>query len=117
MNTSRTGITIAALPGVVMLALFYSLAVHMHQSLGAWPTSIGERGFPPALITHSAITVNFFIGLFLSVFVLPLPILVCLLVERWRHFVVYFATYAGFFLLCFVLMQFAPAQFLYWWRD
>ncbi|PYX49616.1 MAG: hypothetical protein DMG76_36915, partial [Acidobacteria bacterium] len=59
MSTSRTGITIAALPGVVMLALFYSLAIHMHQSLGGWPTSIGERGFPLALVIHSAITVNF----------------------------------------------------------
>ena len=60
MNTSRTRITIAALPGLVMLALFYSLALHMHQSLGGWPTSIGERGFPPALVVHSAITVNVF---------------------------------------------------------
>jgi len=101
-----------------MLALFYSLALHMHQSLGGWPTSIGERGFPPALVVHSAITVNFFIVLFLSFFVLPIPILVCLFVERWRRFAIYFAVYAGAFLLCFALTQFAaPAQFLYWWRD
>ena len=118
MSTSRTVITIAALPGLVMLALFYSLALHMHQSLGGWPTSIGERGFPPALVVHSAITVNVFIALFLSLFVLPIPILVCLLVERWRRFAVYFAVYAGVFLLCFALTQFAaPSHFLYWWRD
>src|SRR6266545_1310354 len=118
MSTSRTGMTIAALPGVVMLALFYSLALHMHQSLGGWPTSIGERGFPPALIVHSAITVNVFFVLFLSCFVVPIPILVCLLVERWRRFAVYFAVYAGVVLVCFALTQFAaPAQFLYWWRD
>ena len=118
MNTSRTGITIAALPGVVMLALFYSLAIHMHQSLGGWPTSIGERGFPPALVTHSALTINVFIVLFLSLLVSPIPILACLLVARWRRFAVYFAVYAGAVLLCFALTQFAaPAQFLYWWRD
>jgi len=118
MNTSRTGITIAALPGVVMLALFYSLAIHMHQSLGGWPTSIGERGFPPALVTHSAVTAHVFTALFLSLFISPIPILACLLVERWRRFAVYFAVYAGVFLLCFVVTQFAaPAQFLYWWRD
>ena len=118
MSTSRTGITIAALPGLLMLALFYSLALHMHQSLGGWPTSIGERGFPPALVVHCAITVNVFMVLFLSLFVLPIPILVCLFVERWRRFVIYFAVYAGAFLLCFALTQFAaPAQFLYWWRD
>ena len=118
MSTSRTGITIAALPGVVMLALFYSLALHMHQSLGGWPASIGERGFPPALVLHSAVTVSTFIVLLLSLFVLPIPILICLFVERWRYFVVYLAVYAGVFLLCFALTQFAaPAQFLYWWRD
>jgi len=118
MSTSRTGITIAALPGLLMLALFYSLALHMHQSLGGWPTSIGERGFPPALVVHCAITVNVFMVLFLSLFVLPIPILVCLFVERWRRFVIYFAVYAGAFLLCFALTQFAaPAQSLYWWRD
>jgi len=100
------------------LVLFYSLAIHMHQSLGAWPTSIGELGFPPALITHIAVTVNFVIALFLSIFVLPIPILACLLVERWRRFAVYFVVYAGCVLFCFALTQFAaPAQFLYWWRD
>jgi hypothetical protein len=117
MSRSRTGIIIAALPGVVMLALFYSLAIHMRQSLGAWPASIGERGFAPGLVTHSTIAANLFMALVLSVFLLPVPILACLLIERWRRFAVYFAVYAGCLLLCFALMQFAPAQFLYWWRD
>ncbi len=121
MNASRTGITIAALPGIVMLALYYSLAIHMHHSLGTWPTSIGERGFPSTLVTHCAIAVNFYSALFLSMFILPVPILVCLLAERWRRFGrafgIYFVVYAGFLLLCFMLMQIAPAQFLYWWWD
>ena len=118
MSASRTGITIAALPGVVMTALFYSLAFHMHQSLGGWPTSIGERGFPPALVTHSTVAADVFSVLVLSLFVLPIPILVCLLIERWRRFTVYFAVYAGVVLLGFVLTQFAaPPQFVYWWRD
>src|SRR6185295_6957138 len=77
MSTSRTGITISALLGVLMLALFYSLALHMHQSLGGWPTSIGERGFSPALVAHSWIAMNVFILLFFSLFGLPIPILIC----------------------------------------
>ena len=118
MSTSRRGIAIAALPGIVMTALFYSLALHMHQSLGGWPTSIGERGFPPALVTHSTVTGVVFSVLLFSLFVLPIPILVCLLTQRWRRFTVYFAVYAGVVLLGFVLTEFAaPAQFLYWWRD
>ena len=38
---SGVAVLAAISPAVVMLALFYSLAVHMHQSLGAWPSSIG----------------------------------------------------------------------------
>ena len=118
MSASRKGLVIAALPGLVMLGLFYSLAVHMHQALGGWPTSIGERGFPPALVVHSAIAVNCCIAQFLSLFLSPIPILGCLLVERWRRFTVYFAVYAGVFILCFAITQMAaPAGFLYWWRD
>jgi hypothetical protein len=59
-----------------------------------------------------------FTVLVLSLFVLPIPIMTCLLVERWRRFAVYFAVYAGAVLIGSALTQFAaPAQFLYWWRD
>jgi hypothetical protein len=102
----------------MMLALFYSLAIHMHHALGDWPTSIGERGFPAALVAHSTVTWNVFVVLLLTLFVSPIPVLTCLLVERWRRFAVYFAAYAGTVLVCFAITQFAaPAQFLYWWRD
>src|ERR1043166_5331340 len=113
MSASRTGITIAVLPSILMLALFYSLAIHMHYALGGWPTSIGERGFPPALVTHSTVTVNAFVLLFLSMLVSPIPILACLFLERWRRLAVYFAVYAGAFFICFILTLFAaPAQFI-----
>ena len=117
--TSRgSGIIAAALPGIALIALFYSLAIHMHEALGGWPTSIGEQGFPSELVTHSAVTRNTFVLLFLSLMVSPIPILVCLLVERWRQFTVYLAVYDGVILLAFALMQFAvPERFLYWWRD
>jgi hypothetical protein len=112
------GMIFAALPGLTGLLLFYSLAIHMHLSLGGWPTSIGEYGFPRALIVHSAVTIDLFGALFLSLFLFPIPILVCLLVERWRQFAVYFAVCATACLLCLALAQFAaPAQFLYWWND
>jgi len=75
----------------------------MHQSLGGWPRSIGERGFPPALVTHGAVTVSFFQALFLSLVILPIPIFVCLVVQRWRRFVVYFVAYAISFVFPFCL--------------
>ena len=117
MRASRTGIVASALPGFVMLGLFYSLALHMYRSLGGWPTSIGERGFPTALVTHATVTMNFFVGLLLSLFVSPIPFLVCVLVKRWHRVATYLAVFAAVALLSIVLIQFAPEPFLYWWRD
>ena len=101
-----------------MLGLFYSLAFHMYQSLGKWPTSIGERGFPPLLLTHARIA-NIYLVVFLlvSVLVLPLAILVCSVVPRWRQWVPYLGVYVLSVFVCWALTQLAPEPFLWWWRD
>jgi hypothetical protein len=118
MRASRIGIVTSALPGFIMLGLFYTLALHMYRSLGGWPTSIGERGFPASLVAHANITMYFFIALiWFGIFILPAAILVCLLRQPWRRFVPYFGLYALAFLVCWGLMQLAPDAFLYWWRD
>ena len=101
-----------------MLGLFYSLAVHMRLSLGAWPASIGERGFSALLVTHGRVTWHFCEALVLfGIFVWPAAMLICLLVRRFRCFVVYLAVYALLFLGCWGLMLLAPAPFLNWWWD
>ena len=101
-----------------MLCLFYSLALHMYRSLGGWPTSIGERGFPASLIAHAYLAMYFFIALiWFGILVLPVAILVSLMSPSWRRFVPYFALYALAFLVCWGLMLLAPEPFLYWWRD
>src|SRR5437870_9991727 len=101
MKALPAGIVVSALPNFLLLGLFYSLAVHMHRSLGGWPTSIGERGFPPFLVTHASVTVDYFVAMFLfSVFVAPVAIIVCLVVRRWRHFALYFALCALLFFVC-----------------
>ncbi len=98
-KASCKGIVISALPGFMAFVLFYSLAIHMHHALGGWPSSIGEAGFPPALVTHAAVATNYFgYSLALSIFSLPPTILVCLLVPRWRWFVRYLALYAFVFI-------------------
>src|SRR5882724_12986488 len=118
MRPSCRGIIASALPGFIMLGLFYSLALHMYWSLGGWPTSMGERGFPAPLLVHVNVTVYFFIALILfGTFVLPVAILVCLLRGTWRRFIPYFALYALLFGICWAVMQLAPEPFLYWWRD
>ena len=115
---SRIAVAAAVLPALLMLALFYSLAVHMHQSLGAWPASIGERGFPAGLITHGSIATNYFtILLLVSTFAWPATFLLCLLIRRWRVCIYYLGVYAFACLVCFGAMLLAPSQFLNWWWD
>jgi hypothetical protein len=118
MKASRTGIVLSALPGLLLLALFYSLALHMHGSLGAWPTSIGDRGFPPLLLAHESVAGVLFGALLLfTCFIAPVALLVCGVVQRWRACVPYVAVCALVFLVYWGLMQLAPGPFLYWWRD
>ena len=118
MGTSRKGIIIAALPSILMLGLFYSLAIHMHSSLGAWPKSIGERGFPPALVAHCSLTVQVYIALSASLYVLPIAILVCALVPRWRRLLVYLFLCGIFSFFSLLLTSFAaPSGFITWWMD
>ena len=115
---SRAALALTALPALMMLGLFYSLAIHMHQSLGAWPSSIGERGFPAPLVTHAHIAAFYFsIVLLVSIFAWPAIFLLCLVVRRWRGCVYYLGVYAFSSLVCFGAMLLAPSQFLYWWWD
>ena len=113
----KTGIVISILPYLLALMLFYSLAIHMHQSLGGWP-GIGTDGFPQALLIHDKIQ-GFYISylLLFTIFVVPAIILVCLLVPRWRQLVVYCLVHLVSLPIFFVLMQLAPEGYLYWWWD
>src|SRR5687767_2084726 len=118
MKVSRTGIIVSALPSLVMLGMFYSLAIHMRVRLGAWPQSIGDRGFPPALSAHGNLASDYGTLLLLgSMVIVPLGILTCLLVARWRPFARYFGLFALLYVVCWGLMLLAPAPFLNWWWD
>lgn len=115
---SRVAVVLAVLPALVMLALFYSLAVHMYRSLGAWPTRIGEDGFPEPLVTHAFITQSYcMIFAVVSFYVWPAIFLLCLLVQRRRAYLYYLGVYAAACFVCFGAMFLAPSQFLYWWWD
>ena len=114
----KKGIVISILPYLFALLLFYSLAIHMHQSLNGWPERIGTNGFPAALLIHDQILSTYITYLlFFTIFVMPAIILVCLLVSRWRHLVVYFVMHLVSLPVCYGLMQLAPEGYLYWWWD
>ena len=118
MKVSGVGILYSALPNLILLVLFYSLAIHMWQALGGWPHSIGEAGFPPLLVSHAHVTENVFYALFLlTLFAAPIAIFLCLIVRRWRFLVPYFGLHALLFFACWGLMQLAPKPFLDWWWD
>ena len=115
---SRMAVAVAVLPASLMLALFYSLALHMHQSLGGWPVSIGDHGFPAALALHGSIaTIYFSLLVLANTFAWPVTFLLCLLIPRWRVCVYYLGCYALACLVCFGAMLLTPSQFLNWWWD
>ena len=76
----------AAAPNVLMLGIFYSLALHMWSVLGGWPSSIGNRGFPAALAWHGDLAIAYS-GLLLqfSMVLVPLALLWCSFSERRRR--------------------------------
>jgi len=118
MKLSRSRIFVSAAPSVLLLASFYTLAFHMHQSLGGWPASIGTRGFPRLLAIHAGITSDLFALLFLStILVVPVAVVVCIATSRLQNRAAYFAIHMLLFFTCWGLMQLAPVEFLYWWRD
>ena len=101
-----------------MIALFYSLAFHMHRSLGGWPSSIGERGFSYRLVLHAEVTMYYFMALFFFTFLIaPVLVVGSFAVQHLRRYIRYFGYGALSFIVCWGLMQLAPAPFLHWWRD
>ena len=115
---SHVGFIMAVSPSFVMLTFFYSLAIHMHQSLGTWPNFIGVVGFPSALTMHGDLATKYFsILLLVSIFAWPLAFLLCLAVPRWSACLYYLGVYAFACLACFGAMLLAPSPFLRWWWD
>jgi hypothetical protein len=115
---SGRGVVLAILPASIMLVLFYSLAIHMRQSLGDWPSRIGEEGFSRALVVHGTVTISFFMVLALAnVFLFPALFVICLLKKFTHTFLFYLGAYGVSCMLCFGAMLLAPAAFLNWWWD
>jgi hypothetical protein len=109
---------IAFAPGLVMLALFYSLAIHMFHALGGWPKSIGERGFPASLLVHCSMAVWYCEAFVLmAIFAAPAALVVSLAVGKWRRVTPYLGVGLIFAAVSWGLMMLAPAPFLNWWWD
>tara|TARA_R110002072_G_scaffold2288_1_gene18874 strand:+ start:76 stop:519 length:444 start_codon:yes stop_codon:yes gene_type:complete len=114
---SRVALVVAALLPTLTLALFYSLAIHMHRSFGGWPESIGTHGFPGRLALHANLAMFSFSWMLLGTLVLVPGLVLCACVPKLRPGVHYIAVYALSTAIAFGVMQLAPEPFLYWWRD
>ena len=118
LKPTLRGAVLSALPSLLMLTLFYSLALHMYRSLGGWPTAIGEAGFSSMLKLHASVATNYMVFLLLlTVFAWPVAFAVCVLVQRWRALVPYLGMYALSFVGSWCLFRLAPSRFLVWWWD
>ena len=84
---SRVAVALAAAPRVVIVALFYSLAIHLRWSLGKWPATIGDEGFPLALKNHATLAINYYLVLWgVSLIRWSAAFVVSLLNAPWRRF-------------------------------
>lgn len=115
---SRWAVAAAAIHPLVVVGLFYSLAMHMHRRLGGWPERIGDAGFPDGLIRHAQIARGAFGALLLGgLSVLPLALLLCACVPSLRSGLRYLGIYGCMSAAAVSITQLAPAPFLSWWWD
>lgn len=111
-------ILVTAFMPVASVGLYYSLAVHMFWSLGGWPKSIGQHGFPRALSAHADLAGGTFaVSVFCAVFFLPVAFLVCAVVPRLQPGLRYLGIYALACVAAIGAMAAAPEPFLDWWLD
>ena len=115
---SRWEFGLGVAPSVLQLGLYFSLALHMHQSLGGWPPSIGMDGFPPGLLAHYGVAANYFsVFLLATLFVWPVVFVLCAAIRSWRRWTPYLSIHGLSFVGCICFMAIAPSEFVRWWWD
>ncbi|MDB2576579.1 hypothetical protein N9Z54_05180 [Planctomycetota bacterium] len=116
-ESSRRALLAALAVPVGASALFFTLALHMHRSLGGWPETIGNRGFPEGLLQHESAAFIAFGILLVGLLLSPLALLLCAAAPKLRGGLSPVATYAAASIAALLLMNVAPDPFLYWWWD
>ena len=109
--------SLTAVPGLVALSAFYSLAIHMHARLGGWPELSGSETLPPELVTHARVSLALFTYVLLLALGMPLVLTLFALVPRLRPVMLYAATCGAACWAGLALTFCAPSGFLQWWWD
>lgn len=116
-RTSRGAFLAALAVPLGASALFFTLALHMHRSLGGWPETIGTRGFPEALLRHDGATSTAFGVLLVGLALSPIALLLCAAAPRLRAGLSPVATFAAASVAALLLTRVAPEPFLSWCWD
>ena len=114
---TRRWVFLLSLPGLIMVAGFYSFAARMHSALGGWPDSNGTEELPKNLLLHDGIQSWMFFVTFLVALLIPLVLALFSLVPRLRTRLIYPAFFGSACWLCLFATQLAPKGFLYWFWD
>ena len=105
------------LPGLINLAAFYSLALHMYLSLDGWADFGRESLSDNLYVHHTLMTYPFFISLFFPLILFgPLWILFYL-IKQLKPWLDKLAAFGVSCVVSALLTQLAPSGFLYWFWD
>jgi hypothetical protein len=118
MKPINNNLFLSTIPGLLMIGLFYSLALHLFHSQGQWPESIGTQGFPPLLVAHAKLATTYFLILYIAtIYTSPGLFIMLFLVKSLRAYLPYLMIHIATFALCYGCMLLAPPAFLTWWWD
>ena len=117
-SPSRTSLLSALLPSALLLAAYYSLAVHMYLSLGAWPKSIGTHRFSQSLTLHADVLEGtLLIVIFANWVGYPILAIWSLIQRRLHGLHAALGIYGISMTVAAGLMLLAPSEFQYWFAD
>ncbi len=116
-SNSRKLAGLAAIPGVGLLVMYYTLAVHVYLGFGGWP-SYRTTGFSSPLEAHTSIVVWSAMGILYASGFLWIPgVIVSASIRPWRGWLYPLGIFAISVGVCVLLMLCAPRPFIEWLLD
>ena len=118
VTLSKRRVLIALAPSLLMLALFCSFGVQLHNHFSGWPPTRGIEGFSPSLLAHACLAEYYFgAWIFVSLLLWPIVFVTFSIVRRCRSWLIYLSLHSFAFVISFIAIHLAPNQYLDWWWD
>ena len=114
---SKSNLFFLFLPGLINLAAFYSMALHMYLTLDGW-ADFGIESLSDNLYVHYALmTYPFFISFFFPLILFGPLWIIFYLIKPIRPLLDKVAAFGVSCVISTLLTQLAPSGFLYWFWD